>query len=75
MKELYVLKNHCGIDGVNEYILINIQDKTQSKLKASYGGLKHLLKDFSYEPIAPYKYKQYMEYEEVSTGMLLPLPI
>ena len=74
MTQFKVLKNHCQLDHVNEYVIVDIKSKTQSKVKASFQGLKELLNYLSFVGISPMEYREYMNYKMVSLASIVPLP-
>ena len=74
MTELKVLKNHCRVDRLNEYIIIDPYERTQAKVLTSYEGLNDLLSSCSFVGISPLEYMSYMNYAKISLGQLIPLP-
>jgi len=74
MKQLKVLRSHCGINGINEYIIVDIEEQTQVKVKASYEGLKDLLIDSGFVGISPMEYRGYMNYKQCTLSDLILLP-
>lgn len=74
MEKFKVLKNHCQLDHVNEYIIIDEKSKTQSRVKATPTGLKELLNYSSFVGISPIQYMRYSNYRTVSLAEIVPLP-